>query len=75
MVDPSARGVGIGRALLESAIAWSEGCGAQRIRLGVTITDSPAMHLYRACGIRPVGEPGPLREASSLESQVMELEI
>lgn len=46
-VDPVSRGVGAGRALLARAIAWAEGRGAQLIRLGVTIADTPAMRLYR----------------------------
>ncbi|MGE8062498.1 GNAT family N-acetyltransferase [Pseudomonas sp. NPDC089547] len=74
-VAPDARGCGVGRALLEHAITWASGRGAQRVRLGVTIAESPAMHLYRASGFHDVGLPEPLREGSALMSQPMELNL
>jgi len=42
-VAPDARGLGAGSALLERAITWAEDRGAACVRLGVTITDSPAL--------------------------------
>ena len=56
-VAPDARGCGVGRALLERAITWASDRGAQRVRLGVTIAESPAMRLYRASGSHAVGLP------------------
>ena len=70
---PDVRGFGVGRALLERAVTWAIGQGAQRVRLGVTLADSPAMRLYKASGFHPVGIPEPLREGSALMSQSMEL--
>ncbi|MFK3790377.1 GNAT family N-acetyltransferase [Pseudomonas piscis] len=74
-VDPACRGLGAGAALLEQVLAWARGKGARRIRLGVTYARTPAMHLYQACGFRPVGALEPLRAGSSLMSQAMELEL
>ncbi|QKK99765.1 GNAT family N-acetyltransferase [Pseudomonas sp. 13159349] len=74
-VDPVSRGTGAGRALLARAVAWAEGRGAQRIRLGVTIADTPAMRLYRSNGFCDIGLPEPLRQGSSLSSQSMELNL
>ncbi|MFF7063722.1 GNAT family N-acetyltransferase [Pseudomonas sp. NPDC008258] len=74
-VAPDARGFGVGRALLEHAITWALDRGAQRVRLGVTIAESPAMHLYRASGFHAVGLPEPLREGSALMSQSLELNL
>ncbi|MBB4820727.1 ribosomal protein S18 acetylase RimI-like enzyme [Pseudomonas alcaligenes] len=74
-VDPARRGLGAGRALLADALAWAQGLGVRRVRLGVTLAESPAMGLYRAHGFRPVGEPEPLREGSALLAQAMELEL
>ncbi|WP_256609311.1 GNAT family N-acetyltransferase [Pseudomonas putida] len=54
-------------------MTWAIGQGAQRVRLGVTLADSPAMRLYKASGFHPVGIPEPLREGSALMSQSMEL--
>lgn len=72
-VAPDVRGFGVGRALLERAVTWAIGQGAQRVRLGVTLADSSAMRLYKASGFHPVGIPEPLREGSALMSQSMEL--
>ena len=74
-VDPASRGAGVGRALLEEAIAWAERVGANRVRLGVTAAETPAMRLYLACGFRPVGVLEPLREDSSLMVQPMSLAL
>lgn len=73
-VDPAARGLGVGRALLRQALAWAQGRGMHRVRLGVTDADSPAMRLYRSHGFGPVGEIELLREGSELMAQAMELE-
>ncbi|WP_374122304.1 GNAT family N-acetyltransferase [Variovorax boronicumulans] len=74
-VDPASRGMGAGRALLEEAIAWAEGLGARRVCLGVTVAETPAMHLYLACGFRPSGRTEPLREDSRLAVQPMSLAV
>ena len=67
------RGRGAGRALLQAALDWARRHDMQRVRLGVTIQDSPAMHLYTALGFKPIGPPEPLRAGSALMSQGMEL--
>ena len=74
-VDPASRGMGAGRALLKEAISWAKSVGVKRIRLGVTVGDTPAMHLYTACGFRPDGALEPLREHSSLILQPMSLAL
>lgn len=74
-VEPAVRGVGVGRSLLAEAIAWAESRGAQTVRLGVTIADSPAMSLYRKSGFCDSGLPEPLREGSMLMSQAMDLNL
>jgi len=73
-VAPAARGLGAGRALLSQALAWAKNRGTQRVRLGVTVADSPAMQLYRSLGFAPVGQPEPLRTGSALMAQAMELD-
>ncbi|WP_341893274.1 GNAT family N-acetyltransferase [Variovorax sp. YR752] len=70
-VAPASRGMGAGRALLKEAISWAESVGVNRVRLGVTAGDTPAMRLYAACGFRPDGALEPLREHSSLMVQPM----
>lgn len=74
-VAPSARCLGAGQALLRAALDWAASVNAQRVRLGVTATNSPAMRLYRAHGFRPIGALAPLREGTCLMVQAMELEL
>lgn len=74
-VDPASRGKGAGRALLQAAVAWAAGRGADRVLLGATAGDTPAMRLYRASGFRPIGGLEPLREHSDLRVQTMVLAL
>jgi ribosomal protein S18 acetylase RimI-like enzyme len=72
-VEPAHRGRGIGRALLEAAIAWAPTRGARRVTLGVTCGNTAASRLYAAAGFMPIGEPEPLRPGSPLRVQTMTL--
>ncbi|MFJ2982335.1 MULTISPECIES: GNAT family N-acetyltransferase [unclassified Pseudomonas] len=69
----AARGTGAGSALLDQAIAWAVSRGAQRVCLGVTLADSPAMRLYQSRGFQHVGAPESLWPGSAFVSQAMEL--
>ncbi|MEM1434103.1 MAG: GNAT family N-acetyltransferase [Pseudomonadota bacterium] len=74
-VDPQARGLGLGRMLLEHSVAWAGARGVLRVRLAVTINNSAARLLYRSFGFSDAGEPEPLRPGSELLSQPMELRL
>lgn len=74
-VAPTSRGLGAGRALLQAALDWARSLGMQRVRLGVTDQDTPAMRLYLAQGFRPEGPKEPLREGSALMSQGMHMTL
>ena len=76
-VDPAARGMGVGDALLRAGIDWARQMDVRYLRLGVTILQppSPAMRLYRRHGFVPVDSLEPLREGSPLMAQSMELRI
>lgn len=71
-VAPAARGRGTGRALLRAALDWAVGAGVRRVRLGVTVGDSPASRLYASHGFVAVGEPEPLRQGSPLMARTLE---
>lgn len=71
-VAPESRGSGAGGVLLKAVLDWARSVGARRVRLGVTVGDSPATRLYSRHGFVQVGEPEPLREGSSLMAQTME---
>lgn len=74
-VEPAARGLGVGRSLLHQALAWAKEQGARQVRLGITVSDSPALQLYTSQGFRSIGKAEPLREGSALMAQAMVLEL
>ena len=50
------RNQGIGRKLMEQVIAWAKSTGViKRIQLGVTSSNSPAIHLYEELGFEKEG--------------------
>lgn len=74
-VDPAARGLGAGHALLDAAVTWARKMDACRVRLGVTDADSPAMRLYKSYGFRQIGNMEPLRDGSQFKVQTLELNL
>lgn len=74
-VAPEARGHGLGKALLDHAIAWARSVDAQCVKLGVTCGDTPAARLYASAGFRVVGDEVALRPGSTLRSRNMRLAL
>lgn len=74
-VTPTHRGRGVGQKLLEAVIAWAMAQNVASLDLGVTCGDSPARRLYGRAGFKPLGEPGPLRQGSTLLAQRMRLTL
>ncbi len=59
LVDPACRGAGLGRRLLDDAVAFSRASGYRSIILWTVDTLEAAAHLYRAAGFRKVEDkPG-----------------
>lgn len=59
LVDPSARGFGLGKRLLSEAVVFARDRGYNRIILWTVSQLAAAAHLYRAAGFRKVEEkPG-----------------
>jgi GNAT superfamily N-acetyltransferase len=59
LVDPSARGAGLGKRLLGEAIAFARQAGYREVILWTVAALTTAAHLYRAAGFRKVEEkPG-----------------
>jgi phosphinothricin acetyltransferase len=54
-VDPSARGLGVGRALLEAFIESSEAAGIWTIQSGIFPENIASLVLHRRVGFREVG--------------------
>ncbi len=72
-VAPEYRQMGVGRMLLDTAIAWARAANAHHMLLGVTCSNSSALHLYTRSGFVAVGDPEPLRAGATLLSQTMQL--
>jgi len=74
-VDPEVRREGIGSCLVEAAVAWGRGAGANRAELWVTEGSEAAEGLYRKAGFAATGEAEPLREDSELAVVKMSAQI
>jgi N-acetylglutamate synthase-like GNAT family acetyltransferase len=61
LVDPVARGAGVGRRLLDEAITFSRGAGYRAVLLWTVRSLEAAARLYRAAGFRLVEERPPAR--------------
>jgi GNAT superfamily N-acetyltransferase len=56
LVDPAARGAGLGRTLLSEAVAFARTCGYRSVILWTVSALAAAAHLYQAAGFRKVEE-------------------
>jgi GNAT superfamily N-acetyltransferase len=54
LVDPAARGAGLGKRLLGEAVAFCKACGYTSVILWTVSALAAAAHLYRAAGFRRV---------------------
>lgn len=54
-VLPEARGHGLGRALLDRAVAEARARGADSMVLEVSVANAPALRLYASAGFQTVG--------------------
>ncbi len=70
-VDPSARGAGVARALVEGVVTWARSAGFPVIRLRVTLSQDAAVRLYTRCGFSDEGRRLPLREGSDIMTMSM----
>jgi ribosomal protein S18 acetylase RimI-like enzyme len=59
-VRPAARGLGVGKALVEAAAAWAKANDFGTLFLWVTESNPSARRLYEGCGFTPTGERQPL---------------
>jgi ribosomal protein S18 acetylase RimI-like enzyme len=66
-VAPEARGLGVGRALLDASEDWGRQRGLTAVSLSVAEGNWAAEELYRSSGYEPTGASEPLRDGSSLE--------
>ncbi|MBO4360606.1 MAG: GNAT family N-acetyltransferase [Eubacteriaceae bacterium] len=75
IIDPSLRGQGIGKLLIEKAKEEAAGMGAKKLSLGV-FTDNPAAyHCYLSCGFAVTGEEDYTVLGTLYPGYAMEMEI
>ena len=71
-IDPRFRRRGVGRQLVDKAIAWAAAHGAEHLRLWVDDTNPSAAEFYRALGFVQTGENRPVSEGSSERQSIFE---
>ena len=74
-VDPEARGRGVGRALLESVIAWARSRALDRLELWVTKGNVAAARLYERAGFADTGRRDALASNPALQIIQMALNV
>jgi len=72
-VDPAARGLGVGRALVEAVLAWARERGFARVALWVTEGNDAAITLYERTGFSRTGGRDCLASNPSLGTLEMAL--
>jgi GNAT superfamily N-acetyltransferase len=70
-VRPSARGRGVGAALIGAAADWAKARDHDTLYLWVTESNATARRLYERCGFTPTGERQPLPSDPSLPEMRM----
>jgi ribosomal protein S18 acetylase RimI-like enzyme len=70
-VDPTVRGLGVGRALVDEVLDWARYTGFSLIRLRVTVSNGAAVRLYVASGFLDTKDRAPLREGSDVITMTM----
>jgi ribosomal protein S18 acetylase RimI-like enzyme len=74
-VDPAARGLGAGQALLDSAIAWARVRDLERLELWVTEGNGAALRLYEGFGFVDTGRREVLPSNPALQIIQMALNL
>lgn len=75
LVEPSARGMGLGRRLVDEVIRFSRQAGYQRVQLWTQSELRSARKIYKAAGFRIIGKEDHESFGKRLKAEVWELEL
>lgn len=74
-VSPLARGLGVGRLMINRIMCWAKDLNVNYLSLDVTTNNTAAINLYKTSGFEPYGVLQKLRESSHLETQSMRMPL
>ena len=75
LVEPSARGLGLGRLLVEECIAFARSAGYRKISLWTNSVLDAARHIYRQQGFKMIREERHHSFGQDLVGETWELEL
>jgi DNA-binding MarR family transcriptional regulator/GNAT superfamily N-acetyltransferase len=75
LVEPSARGLGLGKALVQECVSFARTAGYKRVILWTVNLLSAAQHIYQQAGFKLVQEQATHRFGADMIDQTWELEL
>jgi DNA-binding MarR family transcriptional regulator/ribosomal protein S18 acetylase RimI-like enzyme len=75
IVEPDARGMGIGRRLVDEVVRFARKAGYKRVHLWTQSELTAARNIYRAAGFKIIGTEGHESFGKKLNAEIWELEL